>query len=158
MGTSPDRDLEGETTRITAVKYLQGALGHATGSLLFLLVGGFIWLGGYRLLGWILVVGAFFISANGLSIWAWTELVARFTTRGRHDEGPTRTLRAQPLSTESLAEMKAGMVMTAVFVAILLVGRAGLVVFEPRTVATLFVVCLALGNVLALVWSVTRRR
>jgi hypothetical protein len=121
-------------------------------------VGGFVWLGGYPITGWILVMCAFLISANGLSTWAWTELVARFTSRARHDQEPTRTLRAKPLSTESLADMKASAVMTAVLIAILLVGRAGLVMFEPRTVATVFVVCLAVGNILALVWSITPRR
>jgi hypothetical protein len=156
--TNSDREIEGETTRIAAVRYLQGALGHATGSLLFLLAGGFVWAVGHRGLGWLLVVGAFLLSANGLSVWAWTELVARFTVQADRDEQPTRTLRAQPLSTESLAEMKAGAVMTGVFVVALLVGRAGLVVFGPRTVATLSVACLAVGNGVALVWSVTSRR
>lgn len=157
MGTDPDDENDGETAR-AAVTYLQGALGHATGSLVFLLVGGLSWLGGYPIPGWVLIMGAFLISANGLSTWAWTELVATFTTRAGRDEEPTRALRFKPLSTESLADMKASMIMTAVVVAVLLVGRAGLAVFEPRTVAVLFVVCLAVGNVLALVRSVTRRR
>lgn len=156
MGRSPDDEVDGETTR-TAVTYLQGPLGHATGSLGFLLAGGLIWLGGSPVPGWTLIMGAFLISANGLSTWAWTELVGRFTTRSGRDEEPTRTLRAEPLSTESLADLKASAVMTAVVVAVLLVGRAGLALFEPRTVAVLFVVCLAVGNVLALVRSVTRR-
>lgn len=156
--TDHDREIEGETTRIAAVRYLQGALGHATGSLLFLLAGGFVWAVDNPALGWLLIVGAFLLSANGLSIWAWTGLVARFTVRGDRNEQPTRTLQAQPLSTKSLAEIKAGAIMTGVFVTVLLVGRAGLVVFEPRTVATLSVGCLAIGNIIALVWSVTRRR
>lgn len=157
MVTNPDRDIEGETTRVAAVRYLQGALGHATGSLIFLLAGGFLWAIGYPVPGWILIVGAFLLTANGLSIWGWTGLVAHFIARADSDEEPSRTLQARPLSGESLAEMKAGMVMTAVFVAVLLAGRAGLAVFSPRTVAALFVVCLAVGNLLALLWSVTRR-
>lgn len=158
MGTDPDGEVGGETTRVAAVEYLHGALGHATGSLLFLFVGGAIWLGGHPVPGWILILGAFLISANGLSTWAWTTLVERFTTRATRDEEPTGTIRAKPLSTESLADMKASMIMTGVIVAVLVVGRAGLALFDGRTVAILFVGCLAVGNTVALVRSVIRRR
>lgn len=158
MGTDPDREIEAETTRVDAVRYLQGALGHATASLFFLLMAGLLWVGWSRLTAVVLVVGAFLLSANGLSMWAWKRLVAYFNARAaRSDAEPTRTLRAEPLSTESTSEMKAGAAMTLAFVVAMVVGRLGLSVLEPRLLGYLSVGCLVVGNVVALVWS-TRSR
>jgi len=150
--TKADREIEGETTRVEAVRYLQGSLGHATASLFLIFVGGVVWLVGYRTFGWF-VVGAFILSANGLSIWAWHRLVAYFTRRAEQSaDGPTRTLRAEPLSTDSTVEMKAGAVMTLLFLVTLLVVRFGLV-YSPRVFGFLSVGFLTVGNAVALVFS-----
>lgn len=143
-------DVEGEVTRVEAVKYLQGALGHAVGSLT-LLLGAAVLVGvGRPTFSWFAVVGAALLSANGVSIWAWDGLQAYFEPDDAADAGPDRALSAQPLSTASLVEMKAGAVMILSLVAVLVVGRLGIRYFGSRAVGVAAVVCLAGGNVVAL--------
>ena len=40
---TPDRDIDDGITRVAAVRHPYDPLGHATGSLLFLLAGGSVW-------------------------------------------------------------------------------------------------------------------
>ncbi|PSQ29532.1 hypothetical protein BRD09_06065 [Halobacteriales archaeon SW_10_68_16] len=147
-----DRAIESEVTRVDAVRYLQGALGHAIGSTLFLGLAGMLWLVGYEQLGYVSVAVAFLVSANGLSIWAWDRLQSYFAARTPEREATDdrRTLTANPLEADSWIELKAGAVMTGVFVALLVAGRFALQMFGPRLFAFLCVGCLALGNLVAL--------
>lgn len=151
----PSGDIEGETTRIDAVRYLQGALGHALGSNLFLLAGGLLWVRDYEILAFTCVAMAFLLSANGFSIWAWDRLRSYFATRSARPEEvePARELTASPLSAESRVEMQAGAVMVLVFVGLLVLGRVGSQFLGPRTVGYLSVGLLSLGNVAALVMA-----
>jgi hypothetical protein len=152
MVSDTDREIEGEVTRFDAVRYLQGASGHTVGSTLFLLGGGLLWVVGYEILGGINVALAFLLSANGLSIWAWDRLRVYFEGRtvAPEETEPTRTLTLNPLSDDSLVEMKAGAVMTLTFVGFLLLGRLGLRLLGPRLAALVFVGCLGFGNLVAL--------
>lgn len=147
-------DVEGEVTRVEAVKYLQGALGHAVGSLVLLLGAAVLLAVSRPTLGWLAVVAAALLSANGVSIWAWDGLQAHFAPDDATDEGPDRALTAQPLSTASLVEMKAGAVMLLSLVALLVVARFALQYFGSRAVGAAAVVCLAGGNVAALVYAI----
>lgn len=153
-----EREIEGEVTRVPAVTFLEGAPGHAVGSSLFLLAAGLIWLIGHPTLGLAAGAVAFLISANGISIWAWNRLRERFTTSSTTDDSPTRTLTANPLSRESVAELKAGAVMSGVLVAFLLVGLVTLESFEPATVGIVAVGGLAIGNIGALILAIRNGR
>ncbi|PSQ56023.1 MAG: hypothetical protein BRD23_09865 [Halobacteriales archaeon SW_9_67_25] len=146
-----ERAIESEVTRVEAVRYLQGALGHAVGSTLFLGGAGLVWLLGHDRVAYVSVAVAFLVSMNGLSIWAWDRLQSYFAARTpqREDTDDRRTLTANPLEADSRVELKAGAVMTAVFVALLVVGRLGLQLLGPRLFAFLCVGCLAAGNVAA---------
>jgi hypothetical protein len=146
-----DRELEGEVTRTEAVRYLQGALGHAVGSLLFLVFAGVLWVAEYRQFALFGVLGAALISANGFSIWAWDRLREYFTARTGGESGSTRTLQARPFSDESLVEMKSGAVIMLSFFGLLMLGRLLVGVLSPWGLAGLGVGALALGNVVALV-------
>ncbi len=152
-----ERAIEGEVTRVGAVRYLQGALGHAVGSTLFLGSAGLVWLLGFVRVAYVSVAVAFLVSANGLSIWAWDGLQSYFAARTpEHEEtDDRRTLTANPLEADSRVELKAGAVMTAVFVALLVLGRLGLQLLGPRLFASLSVGCLAAGNVAALARAVS---
>lgn len=154
MAPDVDGKVEGEVTRLDAVRHLQGASGHTVGSSLFLLVGGLLWVVGYEILGGINIILAFLLSANGLSIWAWDRLRVYFErpVLEPDETEPTRTLTAEPLSEESLVELKAGAVMTLTFVGLLVLGRLGLQLLGARFAALLFVGCLALGNVAGLAY------
>jgi len=148
----PGDEIADEVTRVGAVRYLQGAIGHAVGSNLFLLLGGLLWVLEHRSLALVSVAGAFLLSANGLSIWAWDRLRAYFAARNppREEPEPTRTLDASPLSRESRVEIQAGAVMTLAFIGLLLLGRLALLFLSPRLVGYLGFGGLCLGNVLAL--------
>ena len=149
-----DAGVEGEVTRVDAVRYLQGALGHAVGSTLFLSLAGLFWLFGMKTIAYVGVVMAFLLSANGLSIWIWDRLQGYFEGRTRQEPDDQRTLTASPLDAASIVELKAGAVMTGLFVALLVVGRLAILVLSPRFVAFLCVVCLAVGNIVALAKAV----
>jgi nucleolar protein 56 len=151
MESEGERAIESEVTRVDAVRYLQGALGHAVGSTLFLGTAGLIWLLGYGRLAYVSVAVAFLVSTNGLSIWAWDGLQSYFAARTPKREGTDnrRTLTANPLAADSRVELKAGAVMTLVFVGLLVLGRLALQLLGPRLFGYLCVGCLALGNVAA---------
>lgn len=143
-------DIDGEVTRNESVKYLQGALGHAVGSLLFLVVGGGLVLVGGLIHGWLFVGIAVLLTLNGASIWAWDGLREFFSPPADGDTGPTRTLTATPLSTESLVEIKAGAVMTVGFCALLLGGQAVIHAVGIQGLGVVVVVGLTVSNILAL--------
>jgi hypothetical protein len=151
----PDGDIEGEVTRIDAVRYLQGGLGHALGSNLFLLLGGLLWVVEYGILALTCVAMAFLLSANGFSIWAWDRLRGYFAARSarREETAPPRELTASPLSPESRVEMQAGAVMILVLFGLLVLGRVALQFLGPRITGYLCVGLLSLGNVTVLVKS-----
>lgn len=154
MAPDVDGGIDDEVTRLDAVRHLQGASGHTVGSSLFLLVGGLLWAVGYGILGGISISLAFLLSANGLSIWAWDRLRVYFESRTPEPDETeqTRTLTVEPFSDESLVEMKAGAIITLVFVGLLVLGRLGLQFLGPRLAAFLFVGGLGLGNVAALAY------
>lgn len=154
MGSDIGDGIEGEVTRVEAVTYLQGALGHALASSALLLVAAVVLAVGYRMLGWSLVVFAGLVSANGVSVWAWERLQVYFAPPADSDAEPTRRLTASPLSTDSIVEMKAGAVMMLVFVAVLLVGRMAFQYLDPQVVGLTTAVSLAIGNGTALVRAV----
>lgn len=141
----------GEVTRVDAVRYLQGSLGHAVASLALLFGAAAFSLLEQPAFAWLAVLGAALLSANALSIWAWDRLQAYFTPAPEEESEPTRSLTASPLSTESAVEMKAGAVMTLVFVAVLLLVGAALQYLDPVVVGVATAVCLATGNAVALV-------
>ena len=145
-------DIEGEITRNEAVRYLQRALGHAIGSTVFLLFGGLLWVVRHRELAVVTIIGAFLISANGLSIWAWDRLrvyfAARTTTSAETES--QRELTVSPLSSESRIEMQAGAVMILVFISLLAIGRFALQFIGTRTFAYLCIGVLSVGNITAL--------
>jgi hypothetical protein len=146
------REVAGEVTRLESVRYLQGALGHAVWSSLFLLFGGLLWGFGYGLFAVVSIAVAFLVSANGLSIWAWDRLRVHFAARAAPPEetGSTRELTAGSLSPEARVQMQAGAVMTLALVALLALGRVALGLLGPRTVAYVCVAGLGVGNITAL--------
>jgi len=149
-----DRSIEGETTRVGAVRYLEGASGHGVLSTLFLLLAGSLFALGEWGPGVMTLVVAMGVSLNGLSIYAWDRLRAAFATDGGSDEeGSTRTLTPHSLSAEMKAELLAGLVMLGAFVAFLVAVTLALRAFSARSVATVLVVGLAVGNLGALAWT-----
>jgi hypothetical protein len=148
----PGDEIADEVTRVEAVRYLQGAIGHAVGSNLFLLLGGLLWVLEHRSLAVVSVAGAFLLSANGLSIWAWDRLRAYFAARNppQEETEPTRTLKPSPLSREARVGIQAGAIMTLAFIGLLLLGRLALLFLPPRLLGYMGVGCLCLGNILAL--------
>ncbi len=158
MASDIDREIEGEVTRVEAVRYLQGALGHAIGSLLVLGLAGLFWVRGYGTLGWAAVAVAALVSANGLSIWAWNQLRTYFTPDPGTESTQTRTLTATPLAGESRVELKAGAVMSGALLALLVLGNVALDVLGPQIVGSLAVTGLAVGNVAALARSIRTHR
>jgi hypothetical protein len=151
MGSSGD--IEGEVTRNEAVRYLQGALGHAVVSTLFLLLGGLLSVVGYGTLAVVSIAVAFLISANGFSIWAWNRLRFHFAARTATPEEtePKRELTASPLSPESRVEMQAGAVMILVLVVLLVLGRFALQFLGAQTTGYVCIGLLSVGNITALV-------
>ncbi len=147
MSSDGRREIEGEVIRIEAVKYLEGGVGHAIGSLLFLIGSGILFFVGSPLLAWSLVIGAILVTLNGVSIWAWGKLRDYFASSTADASGPERTLTARPLSAESWIEMKAGAVMILVLCGLLVLGRIGVEFVAPRTLALLVLLALVLGNI-----------
>lgn len=144
------REIEGEVTRIEAVRYLQRALGHAFGSLLFLLVAGVFWYGGRAALAWSAVVAASLVSANGLSIWAWDRLREYFTPAAGDDEGPVADARRRAAARGIPSRAEGGGSQRGRVRGPVAPGVRGLDVFGPRAVGVAMVVGLAVGNLAAL--------
>lgn len=154
MPSIPEHDIEGEVTRVDAVTYLLGATGHGVGSLAFLLFGGVgYWLTGVGTLGLGGLLGAFMLSANGLSIYVWA--VTRDAVYTKRDAGedpePTRAISRPSLSTEHVADHVAGFVQVSMLVMALLVVIGLFDRFGAEMGALLLGTGLALGNVGALV-------
>lgn len=151
---TPDRNsgIDGEVIRVEAVTYLQGSVGHATASLVCILLGGVLLWAGHWGPGLLFLVGACALSMNGASVWGWDRLQAFFSARTRTDDGePTRALEARPFSSESLVDMKVGAVMVASFVGILLIGDLARRLFDLWVVGVATVAVVGVGNVVVLV-------
>lgn len=155
---SVDSTVSGEVTRVEAVRYLEGASGHAVASLAFLF-------GGVLLVGldaWgagvVTVVVAYGVALHGLSIYVWDELRAYLTgvlnaRDADADDDSTRTLTPHSVSTEMKTEMLAGLAMVVGLVAGFGVVLATLHVVGPRFTAYLTIGTLAVGDVGALAWE-----
>jgi len=116
---SPDDDrdhsagstVSEETTRVPAVRYLEGASGHGVLSLLFLLIAAGLLHGG--MFGEALLAGivAYGVAINGLTIYLWDKFRLYFETAFDSDEhAATRTLTPHRVSAEMKAELASGAV------------------------------------------------
>lgn len=156
--TDPEQSVgstvAGEVTRVEAVRYLEGASGHAVASLVFLFAGLVLaWFGVWGG-GFMAVVVACGVAAHGLSIYLWDELRAylQSVVDARDDGRSTRTLTPHSVSTEMKAELLAGLAMVVGLIAGLGVVLAALRAVGPRFTVYLTVGTLAVGNVGALAW------
>lgn len=158
MDGDSERGIEGEVVRVDAVRYLDGPVGHAVGSLVFAFAGSIIWVTDNPTMAGFVLFLAFLVSANGISIWAWTRLQAYFTARSATSEATaeTRTLTAAPLGTDSIATLQTGAVMVPSFVVLLAVGLGAIQVLGLVLAGLLFLVVLVLGNLAAVANAVYR--
>jgi len=153
---SVDSTVSGEVTRVEAVRYLEGASGHAAATLVILSGGLLLVVLDAWGLGVVTVVVAYGVALHGLSIYVWDELRAYLTRvfDARDDDaGSTRTLTPHSVSTEMKTEMLAGLAMVVGLVAGFGVVLAALRVVGPRLTAYLAIGVLAVGNVAALAWA-----
>lgn len=154
MSGDPDRKIDGEVTRVAGVSYLQGASGHAVGTILSGAVALLFLSTGRLAVAWVAIFAALLLAGNGLSIYAWDTLRVRFEVAAEEaDPGPERTLTAHRLSAETAAEMKASLVMVVALLAVLFVGFEVLRWFGPQTAALLYVAAIVAGSLAALAWS-----
>lgn len=156
MTTAPDREIEGEVTRVEAVRYLQGATGHAVGSLGLLAVGVVgVWTTGRPEFGVGALVSAWLLSMNGLSLFAWDRIRDHVhATVGETEEvGPERTLTGPSISTEQKAEMLSSLVQVLVLVAIVFGSIELFVLLGIRTGAYVLGGLLAVGNAGVLLYA-----
>lgn len=149
--------IAGETTRVEAVRYLEGASGHGVFSLALLLLACiFLY---ENMFGTAVLAGliAYGVALNGLSIYLWDKLRLYFGTRFRNaDSEATRTLRVHQISPEMKAELASGAVIVggfSIFLGVVL-GLVRTVGFQQT--AVLAGAGLALGNLVALGWSYSR--
>jgi hypothetical protein len=140
-----------ETIRVPAVRYLEGATGHAVLSLLFLLATAVLFardMPGAALVTGLIACG---VSINGLSIYLWDRLRTKFVSRFRRNDTPTtRTLTPPRIPTRMKAEMAAGAVMVGGFCALLGLAVATFRVLEVHQAVILAVGTLGLANIAAL--------
>ncbi|MFB6243684.1 MAG: hypothetical protein ABEH80_06255 [Halobaculum sp.] len=145
-------EIAGEVTRVAAVRYLQGALGHGVGSLACLVVGWLLLAVGVQSVGSVLLVGAFALAANGASIAAWHRLRGLVQRRdSRQPRQPTRAITAHSLSTEQKADLVAGFVVVCGLVGGLAASVLLVRQFGVGTAAAVLSVAFGVGNVVALV-------
>lgn len=141
--------MDDEVTRVQSVRYLEGASGHSVFSTLFLVVAvALLWAGRWGL-GVVVVIVAFGIALNGLSIYAWDRLREAFESTDTRD-GPDRSLSPHRLSPEMKAEMLAGATMVGTLVVGLVAATAVFRFVGLRTGVHLSIVVLGLGNGLGL--------
>jgi len=152
MDEDSSRDHEGEVTRVEAVEYLDGGVGHAVGSTLFVVAGAAVWLTGRPAHSAYVFAIAFLLAGNGLSIWAWSRLHDYFGARvSRPDSaGETRTLRARPISPRSRVTLLAGAVMVPTLAVALVLAVLVVQVLGPVLAGSVFVGILVLGNLAAI--------
>lgn len=146
-----------ETTRIEAVRYLEGASGHGVFSLLLLVVAAALF--SRDMFGAAVVAGAiaYGVAGNGLSIYIWDELRRVFMARfDSGDETATRTLRPHHISAEMKAELASGAVMVGGFCVVLVIALELFRTLGPRRSALIAVGGLAVGNLAALGWAYLR--
>jgi len=156
MATDPDRDIEGEVTRVEAVSYLEGATGHGIVSTVFLAVGGFVlWNTGQLAIALAFVAVAFLVSANGLSTYGWDRIrkYIESTDTGTTDDESTRTLTVHTPSTEAKAEAIAALVQVGGLVSIILVCGSVIRLLGSQTGTYVIAGSLAIANIGALLWT-----
>ncbi|MEF8775433.1 MAG: hypothetical protein V5A43_02885 [Haloarculaceae archaeon] len=152
MDSEGGGDIEGEVTRVEAVTYLEGAVGHAVGSLLFAAVGIYIWFTGDPAFAALVIAIGFLLSGNGLSLWAWSRLqtyVASQRATPEPDE-VTRSLKVDPISQNSLLTVKTGAVIVPSLAGFLLLALGAVYLLGVALASYLFVAILLLGNVTAI--------
>jgi len=134
-----------ETVRIETVRYLEGASGHAVLSLVVILVAGVLLYQDRRGVAVVVLLVAYGVALNGLSIFIWDKLRVYFesTLWGEHGETAPRTLAPHRVSTAMKAELAAGAAMVAGFILFLL-----LVLSLFRTLGSQHTLILAVGGLM----------
>jgi len=146
-----------ETTRIEAVHYLEGASGHAVSSLVLLLLATVLFVLEQSGVAMVMVLVAYGVTANGLSIYIWDELRRIFEAAFESDDGsPTRTLRPHHVSPEMKAEVAAGAVMVGGLCVVLVAALSLFRTFGLNRSALIATSGLAVGNFGALGWLYLR--
>ena len=156
MTPDADREIAGEVTRDESIEHLQGATGHAVGSLAFLAVGGSVfWVTGSLGIGLAGFACAFLLSANGLSIYLWDRVreYVRSGAENASDEEPTRDLTGPSISTEAKEGMVATFTQIVAIVAALIFCGGVIRVVGARIGTYLIAGVIAAGNVGALLWT-----
>jgi hypothetical protein len=149
--------VEEETTRVEAVRHLQGASGHGVVSLVMLAVAGGLFVTGLPGVAALAVVVAYGVALNGFSIWAWDELRAYVETElAGDDRAPSRTLTPHRPSAEMSAELVSGALLVGGFLVLVALALALLRVLTVRQTVVVAVVGLAAANLGALWWTVGR--
>ena len=156
MASETDREIEGEVTRVKSIEYLQGATGHAIGSLTFLAVGGVVfWVTGSLGIGLASFACAFLLSANGLSIYLWDQVrdYVRSADEDASDDEQTRDLTAHSISMEGKEGIIATFTQFVALIAALLLCGGVIQLVGPRNGMYVIAGVMAVGNAGALVWT-----
>ena len=156
MSADIDREIEGEVTHGDEIEYLEGATGHAIGSLVFLAIGGGVfWATGSVGIGLAGFACAFLLTANGLSIYLWDQVrdYVRLRDEAASNEGPTRELTPHSLSVEAKEGIIATFTQFVAIVSALLLCGGVIQLVGPQNGMYLISGVIAVGNVGALVWT-----
>ena len=156
MSADIDREIEGEVTRGDEIEYLEGATGHAIGSLVFLAIGGGVfWATGSVGIGLAGFACAFLLTANGLSIYLWDQVrdYVRSAEEDASDDGQTRDLTPHSISTEGKAGIIAAFTQLVAIISALLLCGGMIRLVGPQNGMYLISGVIAVGNVGALVWT-----
>ena len=150
-----DREIEGEVTRAEEIEYLEGATGHAVASMVFVMVGGYVfWSTGSLGLSGVAFAAALLVSANRLSIYLWDRArnYVRSETEDTSDDGPTRELTPASFSAEGKETLVGGFTQLATLIAVLLLCGGVLQLVDPQTGVVLIVGGVVVGNIGGLLW------
>jgi hypothetical protein len=146
-----------ETTRVEAVRYLEGVSGHGVFSLLLLSVAAVLFAHGQFGSAVMAGIVAYGVAINGLSIYLWDELRRFFeASLDRSDETVTRTLVPHRISAETKAELASGAVMVGGFSVVLGITLVLLRTLGFERTALVAAGGLAVGNLGALGWTYVR--
>jgi hypothetical protein len=148
--------MDDEVIRLEQVRLLQGATGHGVFSTLALAAAGLLLAVGERGPAVLLVVLAYGIALNGLSIYAWDDLRARAEARFERGREPDRALTPHRISAEMKAELLAGLVIAGSLILVLGVSFRLAQLLGIGTMLPLSIAGLAVGNVGAL-WRAYRK-
>jgi hypothetical protein len=147
--------MDDEVVRLERVRFLEGATGHGVFSTLALVAAGLLVAVGERGAGVLLVVVAYGIALNGLSIYAWDGLRAHAEARFEREQEPDRAITPHRVSAEMKAELLAGLVIAAGLIAVLAVMFRLAQLLGIGTMLPLAIAALGVGNVGAL-WRAFR--